>query len=117
MKSRTWMWTTIVSLFAALAMPAQASVVYTPVNISFPQNGYYTIDLNHDGITDFSFQTSHTSTLCGGEFPYHNLLKVQPSPASGIVGGAWAFALQTGVLIDFRQSFSGGNDLMYDVQQ
>ena len=33
------------------------------------------------------------------------------------MGGDWAVALQSGVLIDFRQSFYGGDDLMYDVQQ
>ena len=56
MKSRTWMWMTVMSLFAALAIPAQARVVYTPVNVNLPTNGSYPIDLNHDGITDFTFQ-------------------------------------------------------------
>jgi probable HAF family extracellular repeat protein len=33
------------------------------------------------------------------------------------VGESWASALQSGVLIDVRQSFDSADDLMYDVQQ
>ena len=65
MKSRTWMWTLLVWFFAALAMPVQARIVYTPVNVNLPTNGSYPIDLNHDGITDFTFQISVTQRHCG----------------------------------------------------
>jgi len=64
MKSRTWMWTLLVWFFAALAMPVQARIVYTPVNVNLPTNGSYPIDLNHDGIPDFTFQISHTFYVC-----------------------------------------------------
>ena len=118
MKSHAWMWTILVSSFAALAMPAQARVVYTPVNVYLPTSGSYPIDLNHDGITDFTLQISHTIYLCNfGRYAYRNTLNVQPSPAGGIVGFNWASALQSGVQIDFHQSFYGRDDLMYDVQQ
>jgi hypothetical protein len=116
MKSRTWMWTLLVWFFATLAVPVQARVVYTPVNVNLPTNGSYPIDLNHDGITDFTFQISHTVRVCGLDPTSHNILGVQPSPAGGIVGGSWALALESGVQIDFHQSFYGGDDLMYDVQ-
>ena len=33
------------------------------------------------------------------------------------MGTYWASALQSGVQIDFHQSFYGGDELMYDVQQ
>lgn len=118
MKSCTWMWMIAVSLLAALVTIAQAEIVYTPVNVTLPRNGSYPIDLNHDGITDFTFQISQTFSICGlFRFPYHNILEVQPNQAGGIVGESWALALQSGVLIDVRQSFDGGDDLMYDVQQ
>jgi hypothetical protein len=117
MKSRTWMWMAAASLlFAALAIPAQARVVYTPVNVSLPLNGYYAIDLNHDGITDFTFQISVTYRGCGRPPAFWYKLYVQPSPAGGIVGGNWALALQSGVQIDSHQTFYGGDHLMYDVK-
>jgi probable HAF family extracellular repeat protein len=117
MNSRTWMWMAAASLlFAALAVPAQARVVYTPVNVSLPLNGYYAIDLNHDGITDITFQVSVTYRGCGFPPAFRYKLYVQPSPAGGIVGGNWASALQSGVQIDSHQTFYGGDDLMYDVK-
>jgi probable HAF family extracellular repeat protein len=118
MKPRTSTWMTVVYRFLALAIPAQARVVYTPVNVNLPTNGSYPIDLNHDGITDFTFQISHAFYFCGPTvFAYRNTLNVQPTPAGGIVGGNWASALQNGVQIDSHQSFYGGDDLMYDVEQ
>jgi probable HAF family extracellular repeat protein len=118
MKYKIWSSLVVMTLFAALAIPAQARVVYTPVNVYLPTNGSYPIDLNHDGITDFTFQISHRLYFCGGSgFGYWNKLYVQPSPAGGIVGGNWAYALQSGVQIDSHQSFYGGDDLMYDVKQ
>ena len=80
MKSRTWMWTLSVWLFAALAMPVQARVVYTPLNVNLPTNSYYPIDLNHDGITDFTFQTSRHDFFVPSPESAPSTLKVQPSP-------------------------------------
>ena len=87
MKSRTWMWMTVVSLFAALAIPAQARIVYTPVNVNLPTNGYYAIDLNHDGITDFTFQSVSGLWIVpfSGWLP-HVLKTSNRRAAGGIVG-------------------------------
>jgi probable HAF family extracellular repeat protein len=118
MKSCTLMWMTAACLFAAVAMPIQARVVYTPVNVTFPANGSYPIDLNHDGVNDFTFQTSNTIYLCHFYYyAYRNTLEVQQNPTGGIVGSNWASALQSGVQIDSHQSFYGSDDLMYDFQQ
>jgi hypothetical protein len=38
----------------ALAQPSEAEVVYTPANQIIGRNGSYNIDLNHDGVTDFT---------------------------------------------------------------
>jgi probable HAF family extracellular repeat protein len=110
------MWMAAMHLFALLVTIAQAEIVYTPVNVNLPTNGDYEIDLNHDGITDFTFQVSHTVVVCGYNPTVHNILRVQPNQAAGIDGGAWALALESGLVIDFRQHFDGGDDLMYDVQ-
>jgi hypothetical protein len=37
----------------ALAQPAQAKIVYTPAHVNFSQHPPVTLDLNHDGISDF----------------------------------------------------------------
>jgi probable HAF family extracellular repeat protein len=113
MKFRTWMWMTVAYLFAALAMPAQARIVYTPVNVTLPTNGYYPIDLNHDGITDFHFQRYSGRCPLGPGNLY--FLRVAPNlTGGGIVGTLYeAAALQSGVQIDSSQSFYGGNSLMY----
>src|ERR1700727_410444 len=38
----------------ALAQPSEGEIVYTPANQTVGRNGSYNIDLNHDGITDFT---------------------------------------------------------------
>jgi hypothetical protein len=52
----------------ALTPPAEAKIVYTPVNISIPVNGgWVPLDLNHDGTADFSF-SNLSCTGDEGEF-------------------------------------------------
>jgi hypothetical protein len=38
----------------ALASPAEAEIIYTPANVTIGRNGAYNLDLNHDGIVDFT---------------------------------------------------------------
>jgi hypothetical protein len=40
----------------ALAKPAQAKVVYTPANVNLLNNMPYALDVNGDGIADFTFE-------------------------------------------------------------
>jgi len=42
----------------ALAQPAEARIVYTPVHQVIHKNSYFGIDLNHDGIVDFTIFNS-----------------------------------------------------------
>jgi len=37
----------------ALGQPAEAEIVYTPVNVTIGRGGVLDLDLNHDGIVDF----------------------------------------------------------------
>jgi probable HAF family extracellular repeat protein len=114
MKSSTCVWIIALSIFAMLEMPAQASVVYTPVNVTLPTNGFYAIDLNHDGITDFHFHTVSGYEDCGLGIRYVYQLWVGPNLAGGgIVGSQDADALPSGVQIDSSQSFYGSGSLMY----
>jgi len=59
----------------ALSPPVQAKIVYTPANVGLRG---YSLDLNHDGITDFTFRGSSTSwssrfqSALGVSSPPHN---------------------------------------------
>src|SRR5208283_4521597 len=125
MKPRTWMLMAAASLlllFIGLAIPAQARIVYTPLEVGLPippfgrsGSDYYAIDINHDGITDFTFQSTAGFLPCFpvGGGPYQKLT-VQPNPGGGIVAsGSNAAALPSGVQIDSSQSFDGGKALMF----
>jgi hypothetical protein len=64
----------------ALQSPAEAKIVYTPVHIRL---GFYHLDLNHDGITDFAFTNygaSHSSIAT-------SRLSVYSAPPSNAVAG------------------------------
>jgi hypothetical protein len=42
----------------ALSQPAEGKIIYTPVHKVIAQNSYFGIDLNHDGIVDFTVSNS-----------------------------------------------------------
>jgi len=44
----------------ASAWPAQAQIVYTPVNITIRPNTSYNLDVNNDGVTDFTITSFFT---------------------------------------------------------
>jgi hypothetical protein len=46
----------------ALAQASEGEVVLTGANINIGHNGYYAMDLNHDGITDFTVQNTFAGT-------------------------------------------------------
>jgi len=51
--------------FLALAVPAEARIVYTPAEVNIPvAEEFVPLDVNHDGIADFSFL--NTSFIHGG---------------------------------------------------
>jgi hypothetical protein len=53
----------------AAAQPAEARIIYTPAHIRIAQNGTVTIDLNHDGIPDFSVRNyCNCTTYAPGGF-------------------------------------------------
>ena len=111
MKSRTWMWTLLVWFFAALAIPAQARIVYTPVNVTLPASGYYPIDLNHDGITDFYIETSSLGCFDGRVI--YALYITLPLGGEGVVGTYYPYPLPSGETVDSSRIFWGSTALMY----
>ncbi len=76
----------------ALAQPAEAKIVYTPANIPITVNGGgVPVDLNHDGINDFSFYNAsgtcekrkHVRQKEGCSFAYMDLIPAQVGNAVG----------------------------------
>jgi hypothetical protein len=77
----------------ALAWPAEAKVVYTPVNVTISGNGSIRLDLNHDGITDFVIHSESHITACG--YLRAGLMgstKITPKTGSGVVVSQLNFA-------------------------
>jgi hypothetical protein len=94
----------------AMVQPADGKIIYTPTHKIIKVHEHYHLDLNHDGITDFTIQIrrvatngSNLSTL-GALFPKHNAVEGGKTNSS-IGRGPYAFALQRGALIGPKQSF------------
>lgn len=96
---------------AVLSEPAGAEVVYTPVNVSIPVGGYYNIDLNGDGITDFTLGSKLLQGYCQSGDEYEWSLTVTPANGNAIViaadriGPDYAIALPSGAPVSSSQSF------------
>jgi hypothetical protein len=67
----------------ALAPPAEAKIIYTPAHISIlGPRGSYQLDLNHDGVTDF---TIANTTNYNTDQAFSNLFAKGPN-GNGVVG-------------------------------
>lgn len=76
----------------SLAWPAEAKVVYTPVNVTISGNGSISLDLNHDGITDFVIRSVSLVTVCGDRGGLIGSTKITPKTGNGIVVSHLNFA-------------------------
>jgi hypothetical protein len=94
----------------ALAQPGAAKIVYTPTHHIIDKNDIYHLDLNHDGIIDFSFVNTHA---CGTDMCL-NSLRVSPSGReNGAAGTATfldfqcAYALRGDAVVGPKLPFAG----------
>lgn len=94
----------------ASAPPAEAEIVYTPTHQMIPTNHTFSLDLNHDGITDFiiSNHAFCTSDICG------RTLQIRPAGTRNRIVGMksifilrFASALSHGVKVGPSAIFSG----------
>lgn len=103
----------------ALAQPSEAKIVYTPAHHQLSINKPFNLDLNHDGITDFSLSASHfvpkSSTLSGTEVRGFAVV-LPPKKGNSVVGypgdyfSFYASALKAGVRVGRKSPFiAGGN--------
>ena len=103
------------------AMPSEAEVVYTSVNIKIAPNSSHAFDLNHDGIIDFTIWERRCYCTSLFHKSIANFLYIQPA-AEAAVEHTWlqlryASAIGSGVTIpDKRNGFDGQISLMERIQ-
>jgi hypothetical protein len=102
----------------ALAQPSLAEIVYTPTHETIAPNSSLAIDLNNDGITDFTVHNSVYSETFSvhGKFWRQTLIVngEQGNGAQTVSGGGGVFyaaALMRGVAVGPQATF-GGSELM-----
>jgi hypothetical protein len=98
----------LVSVLSALAGPAHAEVIYTPVGVTKYGNASFKIDLNHDGITDFILRSVSQLTICGNRGGLYGFTKIKPATTgNGVVVSHLDFAavLPSGVPINNTDTF------------
>jgi len=92
----------------ALAPQTEAKIIYTPTHRVIKTGMNYTLDLNHDGIVDFTLSDVRCKS-CGGGAGL-SALPAAGNGASGFgttQGTGWASALRQGALIGTRRYFPG----------
>jgi|HubBroStandDraft_5_1064220.scaffolds.fasta_scaffold08072_2 hypothetical protein len=110
--------TAAILLSTVLVGRAAAEVVYTKVNVSIPVGGAYNIDLDQDGITDFTLRSHLLEDYCQFGDGYAWTLIVIPANGGGVVTDAGsvtasdAAALQNGLAVNHEQRFYGGVAVM-----
>jgi hypothetical protein len=95
----------------ALAQPAKAKIVYTPAHVTL---GSYNLDLDQDGLTDFTFQSYCN---CTAYHDWGSWLTVGPAQSKNQIwgSGSYAGALKRGVRIGPGGKFSPGKKLIVSV--
>jgi hypothetical protein len=93
----------------ALAQPSEARIVYTPAHRVILGKHEISLDLNHDGIADFTISNHSfcTSDVCGRSLFARPIGKNKVVGAKGIGGPFYAFALKWGSPIGPKEPFSG----------
>jgi len=90
-----------------VAPPAEAEIVYTPTNTPIPINGGpVPLDLNHDGMVDFSF-TNVSGNWSGAVFNFL-LAAIPKQPSNAIWGrGSRSFTVWRSRYTEFGGGFAG----------
>lgn len=111
MNSKGRVYLAAVLLLMAMAITAEAEIVYTQVNIFIGVGDSYSIDLNHDGVVDFTLRSHLLEDYCQSGDGYIWTLSVNPADgngvmtASGHLGSGYATALYKNMPVNSSQSF------------
>jgi len=85
----------------AMAQPGEAEIIYTPVQVTIGPGQHYDLDLNQDGIVDFTIKNHFHNTTSGDAASLFVLSKAHNAVAGHIAnyGFPWAYALRSGMRI------------------
>jgi hypothetical protein len=105
-----------------LAQPADARIVYTQAHVKIAPNQQIPLDLNHDGIADFIFKDTFSTT--SASFYRAGVLSILPAQTNEAwgyvnnIGGHYASALAAGIRVGANGKFSAGSrSLAYGGQE
>jgi hypothetical protein len=101
----------------SLAMPSDAEIVHTKVDRVIGRGQSYGIDLNHDGIIDFSIQ--NIFNRCTRTFGYCPVVEIVAYPANGNeieygVQNWYAAALRPGAVVGSGAPMNNAEEFMAD---
>jgi hypothetical protein len=115
--SRIFGFGALVLTLVVIAQPAQARIVYTPTHEVIDDGGSLSIDVNHDGTTDFTIgQYFSWSPPC-----IYTDTTVAPAPSDGVIWsyssprGIIAAAIPSGVPIGAAQPFVNVSVILEDL--
>jgi hypothetical protein len=99
----------VIVLASALVLPAEAQIQYNQINVSIPVGGSYNLDVNGDGVIDFTIQSKLLQGYCQNGDEYSWTLSVTPASGNGVesadIDSDYAAALPYGVTVNSTQSF------------
>ena len=111
----------IVTVALSVDLPADAQIVYTQVNVSIPVGGSYNLDLNGDGLIDFTLKSKLLQGYCQWGDEYDWSLTVIPAGGNDVVtsadpvGSDYASALRYAVPVNAKQNFYSNAAVMADL--
>ena len=101
----------------ALTMPAEGRIIYTPAHHVIAHGGSFNLDLNHDGVTDFTLRDKYFTRSMS---TFISMLSAIPAAGNGVDGWTavlrglsttqmqhYAFALKAGARIGGALYFVG----------
>ena len=91
----------------ALAQPAEAEIVYTKTHRVIRVNSEFNLDLNHDGITDLTFENNFTRT-CTTYGSCRSLVASLAQANQAVYNSYGAVAMKPGMQIGPKDAFLGG---------
>jgi hypothetical protein len=88
------------------AATARAEVVYTPANVTIRGNGSIRLDLNHDGITDFTITANDGYSGCYFANEFHGTDTLFPATGNGVLAtNGNVAALGSGTVVGSGETF------------
>ncbi len=99
---------------AALALPSEAKIIYTPTHRVIGDGDSYKLDFNGQGTTNLTLQNEyrHWTTSCGGTFASQALAAVMPGKNEVVYNVFGAAAMKEGAEIGHHCEFHGSKEGM-----